>query len=82
MVVYRMIGCEEDDNGKDGDPEVGVEEHRRGFWLKTDQEVLPHYWTVVFKMGQKTGGKGLDVWYEIRRADKETWCWNEEVQDC
>lgn len=31
MVVYRMIGCEEDDNGKDGDPEVGVEEHRRGF---------------------------------------------------
>ncbi|KAK3568688.1 hypothetical protein QTP86_013448 [Hemibagrus guttatus] len=45
------------------------------------QVVLPHDWETTAEVIRKTGRKVLGVSSGRRKEDKETWWWNEEVQD-
>ncbi|KAK3528508.1 hypothetical protein QTP70_000902 [Hemibagrus guttatus] len=45
------------------------------------QVVLPDDWETTAKVIRETGRKVLGVSSGKRRVDKETWWWNEEVQD-
>ncbi|XP_016106680.1 uncharacterized protein [Sinocyclocheilus grahami] len=45
------------------------------------QEVLPDDWTTIAKVIRETGRKVLGVSSGRRKEDKETWWWNEEVQE-
>ncbi|KAK3553841.1 hypothetical protein QTP70_012189 [Hemibagrus guttatus] len=45
------------------------------------QVVLPDDWKTTAEVIRETGGKGLGVSSGRRKEDKETWWWNEEVQD-
>ncbi|XP_067359512.1 craniofacial development protein 2-like [Channa argus] len=45
-------------------------------------EVLPDDWTTTANLIRETGRKVLGVSSGKRKADKETWWWNEEVQEC
>lgn len=44
-----------------------------------NQEVLPDDWTAA-KVIRETGRKILGVSSGMKKADREKWCWNEEVQ--
>ncbi|XP_051793709.1 uncharacterized protein LOC127530597 [Acanthochromis polyacanthus] len=44
------------------------------------QEVLPHDWTTTANVIRETGRRVLGV-SSGRKGDKETWWWNEEVQE-
>ncbi|KAK3574634.1 hypothetical protein QTP86_011546 [Hemibagrus guttatus] len=46
-----------------------------------DQVVLPDDWETTAKVIRETGRKVLGVSSGRRKEDKETWWWNEEVQD-
>ncbi|KAF7655639.1 hypothetical protein LDENG_00052670, partial [Lucifuga dentata] len=45
------------------------------------QEVLPDNWTTTANVIRETGRRVLGV-SSGRKVDKETWWWNEEVQEC
>ncbi|KAK3541850.1 hypothetical protein QTP86_008057 [Hemibagrus guttatus] len=45
------------------------------------QVVLPDDWETTAEVIRETGRKVLGVSYGRRKEDKETWWWNEEVQD-
>ncbi|KAK3518654.1 hypothetical protein QTP70_006960 [Hemibagrus guttatus] len=45
------------------------------------QVVLPDDWETTTEVIRETGRKVLGVSYGRRKEDKETWWWNEEVQD-
>ncbi|KAK3535149.1 hypothetical protein QTP70_004804 [Hemibagrus guttatus] len=45
------------------------------------QVVLPDEWETTAEVIRETGRKVLGVSSGRRKEDKETWCWNEEVQD-
>ncbi|KAK3546772.1 hypothetical protein QTP86_001522, partial [Hemibagrus guttatus] len=45
------------------------------------QVVLPDDWETTAEVIRETGRKGLGVSSGRRKEDKETWWWNEEVQD-
>ncbi|KAK3542907.1 hypothetical protein QTP70_006530 [Hemibagrus guttatus] len=45
------------------------------------QVVLPHDWETTAEVIRETGRKVLGVSSGRRKEDKETWWWNEEVQD-
>ncbi|KAK3568967.1 hypothetical protein QTP86_021378, partial [Hemibagrus guttatus] len=45
------------------------------------QEVLPDDWETTAEVIRETERKVLGVSYGRRKEDKETWWWNEEVQD-
>ncbi|KAK3565560.1 hypothetical protein QTP86_012216 [Hemibagrus guttatus] len=45
------------------------------------QVVLPDDWETTAEVIRETGRKVLGVSSGRRKEDKETWCWNEEVQD-
>lgn len=45
------------------------------------QEVLPDDWTTTANVIRETGRRVLGV-SSGRKVDKETWWWNEEVQEC
>ncbi|KAK3543384.1 hypothetical protein QTP70_018408, partial [Hemibagrus guttatus] len=45
------------------------------------QVVLPDDWSTTAEVIRETGRKVLGVSSGRRKEDKETWCWNEEVQD-
>ncbi|KAK3518215.1 hypothetical protein QTP70_033908 [Hemibagrus guttatus] len=45
------------------------------------QVVLPDDWETTAEVIRETGRKVLGVSTGRRKEDKETWCWNEEVQD-
>ncbi|KAK3564446.1 hypothetical protein QTP86_020385 [Hemibagrus guttatus] len=45
------------------------------------QVVLPDDWETTAEVIRETGRKVLDVLSGRRKEDKETWWWNEEVQD-
>ena len=45
------------------------------------QEVLPDDWTTTANVIRETGRSVLGV-SSGRKVDKETWWWNEEVQEC
>jgi exonuclease III len=45
------------------------------------QEVLPEDWTTTANVIRETGRRVLGM-SSGRKADKETWWWNEEVQEC
>ncbi|XP_067349374.1 uncharacterized protein [Channa argus] len=45
-------------------------------------EVLPDDWTTTANLIRKIGRRVLGVSSGKRKADKETWWWNEEVQEC
>ncbi|KAF7647797.1 hypothetical protein LDENG_00166310, partial [Lucifuga dentata] len=44
------------------------------------QEVLPDYWTTTANVIRETGSRVLGG-SSGRKVDKETWWWNEEVQE-
>ncbi|KAK3550517.1 hypothetical protein QTP70_000073 [Hemibagrus guttatus] len=45
------------------------------------QVVLPDDWETTAEVIRETGRKVLGLSSGRRKEDKETWCWNEEVQD-
>ncbi|KAK3568192.1 hypothetical protein QTP86_000235 [Hemibagrus guttatus] len=45
------------------------------------QVVLPDDWSTTAEVIRETGRKVLGVSSGRRKEDKETWCWNKEVQD-
>ncbi|KAK3533744.1 hypothetical protein QTP70_025050 [Hemibagrus guttatus] len=45
------------------------------------QVVLPDDWETTAEVIRETGRKVLGVSSGRRKEDKETWCWNEELQD-
>ncbi|KAK2913101.1 hypothetical protein Q8A73_007214 [Channa argus] len=45
-------------------------------------EVLPDDWTTTANLIRETGRRVLGVSSGKRKADKETWWWNEAVQEC
>ncbi|KAK3535643.1 hypothetical protein QTP70_018435 [Hemibagrus guttatus] len=70
-------------------PQVGCElEEKERFWSELDEVrrvfprvVLPDDWESTAEVIRETGRKVLGVSSGRRKEDKETWWWNEEVQD-
>ncbi|KAK3569154.1 hypothetical protein QTP86_025444, partial [Hemibagrus guttatus] len=57
------------------------EEHRKLRQAPGGQVVLPDDWETTAEVIRETGRKVLGVSSGRRKEDKETWWWNEEVQD-
>ncbi|KAK3560072.1 hypothetical protein QTP86_033795 [Hemibagrus guttatus] len=57
------------------------EEHRKLRQALGGQVVLPDDWETTAEVIRETGRKVLGVSSGRRKEDKETWWWNEEVQD-
>ncbi|KAK3525846.1 hypothetical protein QTP70_010915 [Hemibagrus guttatus] len=57
------------------------EEFRQKLRKALDGQVLPDDWETTAEVIRETGRKVLGVSSGRRKEDKETWWWNEEVQD-
>ncbi|KAK3539819.1 hypothetical protein QTP70_013333 [Hemibagrus guttatus] len=86
-----QVGCDEEVMGKFGVKEKNLEGHMVvDFAKRMDMGVVNTYFQkqeehrVTYKSGEvirETGRKVLGVSSGKRKEDKETWWWNEEVQD-
>ncbi|KAK3574890.1 hypothetical protein QTP86_018354 [Hemibagrus guttatus] len=79
-----VIGA--DFNGHVGEGNTGDEEVMGKFGVKErnlegQKVVLPDDWETTAEVIRETGRKVLGVSSGRRKEDKETWWWNEEVQD-
>ena len=78
---------DEEDKGRAEDKVMEAEKGRvrcgfqRGVEALSGQEVLPDDWTTTANVIRETDKRVLGV-SSGRKADNETWCWNEEVQEC
>ncbi|KAK3545596.1 hypothetical protein QTP70_008146 [Hemibagrus guttatus] len=91
MVVCRMMAC------KKKRSKIEIEKKTKWWKLKKEecceefrqklrqalggQVVLPDDWETTAEVIRETGRKVLGVSSGRRKEDKETWWWNEEVQD-
>ncbi|KAK3513464.1 hypothetical protein QTP70_015459, partial [Hemibagrus guttatus] len=82
----ERVGIGADFNGHVGEGNTGDEEVMGKFGVKErnlqgQMVVLPDDWETTAEVIRETGRKVLGVSSGRRKEDKETWWWNEEVQD-